>query len=109
MRHCAQGVWLSLSRLPLAVAAVVAGSGLAAAAELEKSGCSAFCSPVTAERLDDYRAQGLAKPVGGTALSVILWDEYRRVRARDSGDIVPTNGIALPGGTAFVNTASTIR
>ena len=63
---------------------------------------------MTAGQLDHYRAQGLAKPAGDTAVGVILWDEYRRARTAP-GDAVPTNGVAVPGGAAFVNTASTLR
>jgi len=97
-----------LLRLSLMTTCVVACCGLAVAAEPEKSGCSAFCSPVAPGQLDRYRAQGLAHPPGDTTVSVILWDEYRRTRAAP-GDIGPTNGVAVTGGTAFVNTASTIR
>jgi hypothetical protein len=101
-------VSLRLSQLSLTIALVVVGYGLAVAAEPEKAGCSAFCSPVTAGQLDHYRAQGLAKTAGDNAVSVILWDEYRRVRAAP-GDVVPTNGVAVPGGATFVNSAITIR
>jgi hypothetical protein len=108
MAYCARNVLPNLARLSLPIALIIACSGLAAAAEPEKSACSAFCTPVTAGQLDLYRAQGLAKPTGDTAVGVILWDEYRRVRTAP-GDAVPTNGVAVPGGTAFVSTASTLR
>lgn len=110
MVHCAKEIAkgiLGVGTLSLPLLALVVGcSGRAAAAEPEKSACSAFCSPVTPGQLDRYRAQGLARPAGDTAVSVILWDEYRGVRPpHDSIGTVPTNGIAVPGGTAFVNTA----
>jgi hypothetical protein len=108
MAYCARNVLPNLARLSLPIALIIACCGLAAAAEPEKSACSAFCTPVTAGQLDLYRAQGLAKPAGDTAVGVILWDEYRRVRTAP-GDAVPTNGVAVPGGTAFVSTASTLR
>ncbi|HJT08739.1 MAG TPA: hypothetical protein VJ747_17540 [Stellaceae bacterium] len=108
MGSCAQGVLPKLSRLSLAALLVIAGCGVATAAEPEKAGCAAFCSPVAPHQLDRLRAQGLAHPAGDTAVSVILWDEYRRTRAAP-GDVLPANAMAVPGGTAFVNTASTIR
>lgn len=107
MESCAHGVLPRLSRLSLAALLLVAGCGIAAA-EPEKAGCTGFCSPVAPRQLDGLRAQGLAHPAGDTAVSVILWDEYRRTRAAP-GDVLPANATAVPGGAALVNTASTIR
>ena len=108
MRSFAPGVLPSFTRLSMAMLLAVVYCGVAAAAESEKSSCTAFCSPVAPGQLDHYRAQGLSQPPGDMAVSVILWDEYRRTRAAP-GDVVPANGVPVSGGTAFVNTASTIR
>jgi hypothetical protein len=108
MRSFAPGVLPRFSRASLAMILAAACCGVAGAAESGTSGCSAFCSPVAPGQLDHYRAQGLAPFPGDMTLSVILWDEYRRTRAAP-GDGAPAAGMSVPGGTAFVNTASTIR
>lgn len=67
-------------------ACLFASAGTTVASELP---CADFCSPIEASQLDNYRAQGLDAPSDGNRkLSVILWDEYRRLR--QPGD---TNGI----------------
>ena len=108
MRSFAAGMLPSFARLPLAMTLTLGYCGIAYAVASETSACTTFCSPMAPGQLEHYRAQGLTRPPGHMAVSVILWDEYRRTRAAPA-DTAPMNGVSAPGGTAFVNTASTIR
>ena len=74
--------------LAAGLAAVAAGCGAARATEQGPFTCRSACMPLASTQLESYRAQGLSVPSGSeTKLSVILWDEYRRVRPpSDTGE-----------------------
>jgi hypothetical protein len=77
-------------------------SSPAQAGQSSASKCNAFCTEMDSHQLETYRAEGAdgASPSGLLHLSVILWDENRRVTPP------PTSGSSgsTPAGTSLTIT-----
>ena len=69
-----------------------------AGAEQVSLQCSSFCSPLDAHQLEGSRAEGAAPgaPSGTLQMSVILWDENRRIVPSSGAGSVPASPTATP-------------
>lgn len=93
--------WLTVLTV-VGVAICVLSSSPAKAGQSSVSGCKSFCTAMDSDQLETYRAEGpdRAAPAGLLQLSVILWDENRRVTPPPASG----NAGSTPTGTSLTIT-----